>query len=80
MTTNLQLTGRELLRLMCRVRGVAPQVLDDFTLDDGDDNNENDNSKNINIYTIATITTTRITKTTKINDSGENYAIMHIRP
>ena len=35
---------------MCRVRGVAPQVLDDFTLDDGDDNNENDNSKNINIY------------------------------
>ena len=50
MTTNLQLTGRELLRLMCRVRGVAPQVLDDFTLDDGDDNNENDNSKNINIY------------------------------
>ena len=50
MTTNLQLTGRELLRLMCRVRGVAPQVLDDFTLDDGNDNNENDNRKNINIY------------------------------
>ena len=50
MTTNLQLTGRELLRLMCRVRGVAPQVVDHYTLDDGDDNNENDNSKNINIY------------------------------
>ena len=48
MTTIPQLTGRELLRLMCRVRGVAPQVLDDYTLDD--DNNENDNSKNINIY------------------------------
>ena len=53
MTTIPQLTGRELLRLMCRVRGVAPQVNDNYALDDGEeegDNNENDNSKNINVY------------------------------
>ena len=75
MSTIPQLTGRELLRLMCRVRGVAPQVNDNYTLDGGkeeDDNNENGNSKNISIYNDNHHNNRKDNKNNQQIDCGEN--------